>query len=76
MIEIWGNYRDMEKSRLCSVCTCHPDRQELKIRCPKILETFKNGEQIVNNINGRNVTEENARNLVNILEFRKCIIKE
>ena len=76
MIDFWGNYRGNEKSRLCPVCKCHPDKQELMIRCPKIKEIFKNGEQIVTNIDGRNVTEENARNLVNILDFRKRKIED
>ena len=70
MSKFWGNFRGKEASQLCGLCFSHPDIQEFLASCYVISNRFKNSTEIIEGIYRETVTDEDARSLVIILEYR------
>ena len=71
MSKFWGNFRGNEASRLCALCHSHPDLQEFLSNCYVIKSQFKDSKQTISGIYREVVTDEDARSLVKILEYRE-----
>ena len=76
MYDFWGNFRGTEICRLCPLCQNHPDKQELLAECSAVKSKFGSIQMVLQNVYSQNVRTDEAKILVEVLQFREKIIVE
>ena len=75
MSPFWGNFRGNGGTSICTLCNSHPDIQEFFSSCYEIVKKFNVSDNVIQNVYSETVSEDSAKEVAKILEYREKRMK-